>query len=72
MEQRIENFIDSSLENIAPLLYIFSIVGGILLIMIGSILIIKNKKTSTDKKKMVGILMISIGLLALFSGIIQY
>lgn len=71
MEERIENYIDRGLENVAPILYILSIVGGLLLIIIGFSLIIKNKTTANETKKIIGILMIGIGLLALFSGIIQ-
>lgn len=71
MEERIENYLDSSLESVAPLLYLFSVIGGIFLIIIGIILIIKNKNTFNGKKKMIGIACIGIGFLALFSGIIQ-
>lgn len=72
MEQRIEIYIDNSLENIAPLLYLFSIAGGIVLIIIGIILILKNRKTPNDKMKMIGMAIIGVGFLALFSGFIQY
>lgn len=72
MEERIENYIDRGLENVAPILYILSIVGGISFIIIGLSLIIKNKSTPNETKKMIAILMIGIGLFAFFSGIIQY
>lgn len=70
MEERIENYIDSGLENIAPQLYIFSIAAGILLVLIGFIMAMNNRATSTTKK--IGVTSICIGILAFFSGTMQY
>lgn len=71
MESRMENYIDSSLENIAPILYMFSIIGGILLLITGLFLIAKNKNTQNNTKKVAGVATFGIGFLAIVSGIIQ-
>ncbi|MFA1822830.1 hypothetical protein ACDX78_22220 [Virgibacillus oceani] len=71
MENSVAGYIDSSLENVAPILYLFSIICGILLVIIGFYLIIKSKNTHDKIKKIVGVTCISIGFLAVFSGVIQ-
>jgi len=71
VENRIEGYIDSSLEDLAPILYMFSIIGGILLLIIGLFLVVKNNNTQNKKKYIIGIGCFGIGFLALVSGIIQ-
>lgn len=72
MEEKIENYIDSSLENIAPFLHLFSIIGGVLLIITGLFLIVKTRETHNTKKKAIGMTCLGIGSLATFSSFIQY
>lgn len=42
MEEKMESYIDSSLEGFEPFLYKLNVAGGILLIIVGLLLIIKN------------------------------
>lgn len=71
MEERIENYIDSQLENFASALYLISIVVGIVLIFTGVTLLLRRNK-SNERKRTIGFLSIGIGFLALFSGILQW
>lgn len=72
MEQIIEGTIDRGLESIASGLYIFSIVFGIVLILLGVLLLFKNK--DPKKKKSItnmGLLCLVIGVVAIISGLVQ-
>lgn len=72
MEQIIEGTIDRGLESIASGLYIFSIVFGIALILLGVLLLFKNK--DPKKKKSItnmGLLCLVIGVVAIISGLVQ-
>lgn len=72
MEQIIEGTIDRGLESIASGLYIFSIVFGIVLILLGVLLLFKNK--DSKKKKSItnmGLLCLVIGVVAIISGLVQ-
>ncbi|MGG0656060.1 hypothetical protein [Rummeliibacillus pycnus] len=69
MEQRIENAIDSTLENLAPLFYWASIIIGILLVLFG--LLFFFIKPSKKKLRTVCMSCIGIGILAIVSGIMQ-
>jgi len=71
VESRIAGYIGSTLENVAPTLYLLSVICGIVLVMIGFYLIIKNRNNHYKTKKIIGVICISIGFLAVFSGIIQ-
>ncbi|HLR66867.1 MAG TPA: hypothetical protein VK105_06985 [Virgibacillus sp.] len=71
MEEKIENYIDSSLEGLEPFLYKLNVAGGIILIIIGLLLIIKNKDNSKRKMMIIGVICTGIGVLALSSGIMQ-
>lgn len=71
MEEKMEQYIDSSLEGFTPFLYKLNVVGGILLIIIGIFLVIKNKDNSKAKGMIIGVICAGIGILALFSGMIQ-
>lgn len=72
MEQIIEGTIDRGLESIASGLYIFSIVFGIALILLGVLPLFKNK--DPKKKKSItnmGLLCLVIGVVAIISGLVQ-
>lgn len=72
MEQIFEGTIDRGLESIASGLYIFSIVFGIALILLGVLLLFKNK--DPKKKKSItnmGLLCLVIGVVAIISGLVQ-
>lgn len=66
-----EEYIDSSLEGFAPFLYKLNVAGGILLIIFGIFLVIKNKNTPKAKIMIIGVICTGIGVLALFSGMMQ-
>lgn len=69
MEQKIERYIDSTLENIGPQMYLFSIILGIFLIFLGITFI--AKRSSTRNLKTVGLVCIGIGALAIVSSLVQ-
>ncbi|CRK83860.1 hypothetical protein [Neobacillus massiliamazoniensis] len=69
MEQKIENAIDYTLENLAPLFYRSSIIIGILLALLG--LLLYFRKSSKKKLKTVSLITIGIGIFAILSGIMQ-
>jgi uncharacterized membrane protein HdeD (DUF308 family) len=69
MEQKIENAIDYTLENLAPLFYRSSIIIGILLALLG--LLLYFRKSSQKKLKTVSLISIGIGIFAILSGIMQ-
>lgn len=71
MEEKIENYVDSSLEGFAPFLYKLNVVGGILLIILGIFITIKNKNNPKERMKVIGMITIGIGVLAFFSGMMQ-
>lgn len=71
MEEKMESYIDSSLEGFEPFLYKLNVAGGILLIIVGLLLIIKNKDHSKSKMMIIGVICTGIGVLALSSGIMQ-
>lgn len=71
MEERLENSIDSMLDSFSPLLYIFNVLGGLLLLLIGVFLLMKSRQPKQDKKKIIGFTMIGLGALAIFSGVLQ-
>lgn len=69
MEQRIENYIENSLENVASQLFLFSIIFGAFLIILGIFLMIRH---STKRYlNTLGMTCIVIGIIAIFSSIIQ-
>ncbi|MBS4201679.1 hypothetical protein KHA93_18920 [Bacillus sp. FJAT-49732] len=69
MEQIIERYIDNALDNIAPQLYLFSIILGILLIFLGITFIVK--KSSTRNLKTVGWMCVGVGAVAIVSSLVQ-
>ncbi|MDQ1143433.1 C4-dicarboxylate transporter [Bacillus sp. SORGH_AS 510] len=69
MEQKIENSIDNTLENLAPLFYQSSIIIGILLILLGfSIYFLKLSK---KKARTVCLICIGIGIFSILSAVMQ-
>lgn len=72
MEKTIENAIDNSLESISSGLYLFSIVLGIALIILGVVLFFANRATK-GKKGIAngGLICFVIGVIAIVSGIMQ-
>lgn len=71
-EKEIENYIDRGLESISPLLYTLSIIGGILLIIMGLIMMNNNATAHNHKLRIIGVTSLGIGFLALISGSAQY
>ncbi|GIN73415.1 hypothetical protein J14TS2_38900 [Bacillus sp. J14TS2] len=69
MEQKLENSIDNILDAIAPQLFLFSIILGILLLLVGVVFMII--KSSSRHLKTAGIICIGIGIIAIVSGLIQ-
>ncbi len=72
MEQTIEGTIDNGLESISAQLYIFSIGLGIVLLILGAFLVIKNK--GSKKKKSItniGLICLVLGIVAIISGLMQ-
>lgn len=69
MEQKIENAIDNTLENLAPLFYRSSIIIGILLVLLGFLLYFL--KSSKKKSRTVCLICIGIGIFSIISGILQ-
>lgn len=68
MEERIERALDNALESIAGPFYLFSVVLGIVLVILGVILFFqKNSK----KKQSISLACVSIGIIAILSGGIQ-
>lgn len=72
MEQIIEGTIDKGLESIASSLYIFSIIFGIALVLMG-VLLLFNRKDPKKKKSLLtrGLLCLVIGVIAIISGLVQ-
>lgn len=72
MEQKIEAAIDKGLESISYGLYISSIGFGIVLILLGIFLVLKNKG-SQKKTGManIGLICLVLGVVAIISGLIQ-
>lgn len=72
MEQIIEDTIDKGLESIASGLYIFSIIFGIALVLMG-VLLLFNRKDPKKKKSLLtwGLLCLVIGIIAIISGLVQ-
>lgn len=72
MEQIVEGTIDRGLESIASGLYIFSIVFGIALVLMGVLLLFKNKDPKKKKNiTNIGLVCLVIGVVAIISGLIQ-
>jgi uncharacterized membrane protein HdeD (DUF308 family) len=71
MEKNIENAVDMGLDNISSQLYIFSIVSGIVLLIIGIVLLITNKGGAKKNITNIGLICIVIGIVAMVSGAIQ-
>lgn len=72
MEQKIEGAIDKGLESISSGLYIFSVGIGIVLIILGAFLLLKNR--GSQKKKGIanmGLVCLVLGVVAIISGIVQ-
>ncbi|MFD1416057.1 hypothetical protein [Oceanobacillus jeddahense] len=69
MEQKMESSIDNALDAIAPQLFLFSIIIGTILILIGIVFMVK--KSSTRKLHTAGIICVGIGMIAIVSGLIQ-
>ncbi|WP_066193375.1 MULTISPECIES: hypothetical protein [Gracilibacillus] len=69
MEEKIENNIDNALGVIAPQLTIFSMIIGMVLIVLGMIFCLK--KSSKKHLKTTWILCIGIGILAIISNLMQ-
>lgn len=61
MKNNTENYRDSSLENIVPILYMSSVIVGILRLITGLFLIIKNNNTQNKGMKLVGVACVGIG-----------
>lgn len=72
MEKVIEGAIDNGLESISSGLYIFSIGFGILLLLLGVFLSLKNRG-SQKKKGIVNIWLVCLvlGVVAIISGLVQ-
>lgn len=72
MERRIEGAIDRGLESISSGLYLFSIGFGVVLIILGVILLFRNRG---PKKKNgaanIGLISLVIGVVAIISGFMQ-
>lgn len=73
MEQIVEGTIDRGLESIASGLYIFSIVFGIALVLMGGVLLLFKNKDPKKKKNIanIGLVCLVIGVVAIISGLIQ-
>lgn len=72
MEQKIETAIDSGLARIAPGLYVFSIGLGIALILLGTVLLWKNKGAQRAKHRATkGLICLAVGSVAIISGALQ-
>lgn len=71
MEKKLEKAIDNGLENVSSQLYIFSIVAGIVLIVLGIILILRKHSHTKKSKESIGLTCIVIGIVVIFSGITQ-
>ena len=72
MEKVIEGAIDNGLESISSGLYIFSIGFGILLLLLGAFLLLKNR--GSQKKKgivNIGLVCLVLGVAAIISGLVQ-
>lgn len=72
MEKIIESVIDNGLESIASGLYIFSIIFGIALILLGVLLLFKNKDPKKKKRLTnIGLICLVIGVVAIISSLVQ-
>ncbi|CAM3715497.1 hypothetical protein [Mesobacillus zeae] len=69
MEQKIERYIDNTLDNIAPQIYLFNTILGIVLILLGITFIIK--RSSTKNLKTIGLVCVGVGAVAIVSGLVQ-
>lgn len=72
MEQKIESAIDKGLDSVSSGLYLFSIGFGIVLIILGGFLLLKNR--GLQKKKgiaNIGLVCLILGVVAIISGLIQ-
>ncbi|MBB4825577.1 uncharacterized membrane protein HdeD (DUF308 family) [Sporosarcina luteola] len=72
MERKFETSIDGILERISSQLYMFSIILGIVLVILGIalILVAKRSKGKNGKANM-GLISIIVGIVAIISGSIQ-
>lgn len=72
MEQIVEGTIDKGLESIASGLYMFSIVFGVVLVLLGIVLLFKNKYPKKIKGiTNMGLVCLVIGVVAIISGLVQ-
>ncbi|MFD0617099.1 hypothetical protein ACFQZR_06455 [Paenibacillus sp. GCM10027629] len=69
MEQKIEGFIDRTLDNFAPQLLWFSIIVGVIIILLGITFTVR--RSSTKNLQTVGMVCIGFGVLAIVSGLVQ-
>lgn len=71
MERRIESYIDNTLENIAPQLYILSFILGAALLLAGILCLVWNVKKRNRVLNIVGITCLGIGILSIISAFLQ-
>lgn len=69
MEQKIESFIDNTLDYFAPILLWENIIFGIILIFFGLMFFLK--KSSKRNLKTVGLVCVGVGAAAIVSGWVQ-
>jgi len=69
MEQKIEGFIDRTLDNFAPQLLWSSIIVGVIIILLGITFTVR--RSSTKNLQTVGMVCIGVGVLAIVSGLVQ-
>jgi hypothetical protein len=72
MERKVEGVIDNGLESISAQLYIFSVGLGIVLVILGAFLFIKNKGSKMKKGiTNIGLICLVLGIVAIISGLVQ-
>ena len=69
MEQKIEGFIDHTLDNFAPQFLWFSIIVGVIIILLGITFTVR--RSSTKNLQTVGMVCVGVGVLAIVSGLVQ-
>ncbi|WP_397536486.1 hypothetical protein [Rummeliibacillus pycnus] len=69
MEQKIERYIDNTLDNMASQFFLGNIILGIILIFLGIIFIVK--KSSKRNLKTVGLFCVGFGGVSIVSGLAQ-
>lgn len=71
MERRIESYIDNTLENMAPQLYMLSVMLGVTLLLAGILFLVWNVKKRNRIFNVVGIACLGIGILSVSSAFLQ-